>query len=78
MKRLLFLLVLLLPSLSYAQFDKRQKGNNTETNDESTSSRKEYKDEKEEVKGFDPSKLVISPIIGMRFNPTLIQLQPLA
>ncbi len=76
MKRLLFLFVLLLPSLSYAQFDKRQKGNNTETNDESTSSRKEYKDEKEEVKGFDPSKLVISPIIGMRFNPTLIQLQP--
>lgn len=75
MKRLLFLFILLLPSLSYAQFDKRQKSNTTES--DNNSSNKQRKDEqKEDVKGFDPSKLVISPIIGMRFNPTLIQLQP--
>ncbi len=76
MKRLLFLFVLLLPSLSYAQFDKRQKGNSTENNQNSSNSQRNDKDQQEDVKGFDPSKLVISPIIGMRFNPTLVQLQP--
>lgn len=76
MKRLLFLFILLLPSLSYAQFDKRQKGNPSGSNDQSTESRNEKKSEEEKVKGFDPAKLVVSPIIGLRFNPTLIQLQP--
>ena len=75
MKRLLFLFVLLLPSLSYAQFDKRQKSNSTES-DNNSSNNQRKDDQKEDVKGFDPAKLVISPIIGMRFNPTLIQLQP--
>jgi hypothetical protein len=87
MKKVTFLVVILvvvatLPS--WAQFDKntkKQKSVPEKSNDNmgtsaTSNNTEESNQDPEEKKGFDPKKLVFSPIIGLSFNPLVIQTSP--
>ena len=86
-KIVLFLLIALglFAKTASAQYDKNQKKvkktpEQTSTTQAEPSSSKAADetdaDNPEEKKGFDPHKLVISPIIGLTINPIIIQLEP--
>jgi hypothetical protein len=88
MRKIILILVVLTFALcqqSNAQFDKNQKKSKTipeksdtpkNTEDAKVSEEVSGQKDTEEKKGFDPKKLVISPIIGLSFNPLVVQIAP--
>jgi len=88
MRKIILILVVLTFALcqqSNAQFDKNKKKSksipeksDTPKNTEDTKVSEDASGQKdtEEKKGFDPKKLVISPIIGLSFNPLVVQIAP--